>query len=89
MSDKKISRLAYKRLKGGMYAPEDLTWAEFKALQTYYPQLGVTIQRFLERRQKMIEDGEWTKDHEPPWTPHRVRRYERGESLVDPWHPDK
>lgn len=81
------ARRVRKLLNNGALEPEDLTSNEFRVLNKHYPDLGLWVKYFLEIRQEMIQNGEWTEAHEPPDRPQRFRRYEKGEGIVSRWEP--
>lgn len=79
------AKQVHKFIKNGLLVPEDLKHNEIRLLREYYPSDYHYIKWWLETRQEMIENGEWTEGHEPPDNDRRIKRYERGEGIVDPW----
>lgn len=84
-SDEDIARRTQKFLKAGVLHPEDVTKNELRLLGKYFPKEHHFVKWWLENRHQMIKDGEWTEDHEPPDSERRIKRYERGEAIVEPW----
>lgn len=79
------ARKVYKFLKCGVLEPEDLTHNEVRLIRQYHPQVYHFVKWWLENRSEMIENGEWSEDHEPPERKQRINRYENGESIVEPF----
>lgn len=81
------AKKVYKFMKAGVLAPEDLKPNEFRLLKTYYPGTAQFVRNFLELREEKIRAGEWSEECEPPKTDRRIKRYENGNGIVDPYDP--
>lgn len=84
-SDKDEARKVYKFMKSGILEPEDLKHNEVRVLRQHYPGAYSYVKRYLEDREKRIEEGEWSMDDEPPDFRLRISRYEQGNGVVDVW----
>lgn len=82
--DKHEARRVQKFIKSGLYEPEDLKPNELRLIGKYYPDVYDYVKTFLEVRHKKVKNNEWTEKHEPPDRNRRIKRYERGEGIVEP-----
>lgn len=81
-TDEDEAHRVQKFLNNGLYEPEDLTHNEIRLLREYRPQTYDFVKWWLENRNQMIEQGEWTTEHEPPQHDRRIQRYEDGKGAV-------
>lgn len=77
-----------KFLKNGVLHPEDLTHNEIRLLREHHPRTYHFVRWWLETREEMIDNGEWTEDHEPPDTERRINRLDNGNSVATQYDDD-
>lgn len=88
MNDSDEANKIHKFLVAGVLHPEDLKQNEIRLLKKHRPGDYHFVKWWLENRQEMIENNQWTEEHEPPNNDRRINRYERGESVIDPFDPE-
>ena len=82
------ARKLYKFIQHRLLEPEDLKHNELRILRQYFPEEYAWIKHFLEQREEMIRNGEWTAEHEPVKRKQRINRYDAGDGIVDKWEND-
>lgn len=82
-SEEDEANKVHKFLNCGLLEPEDLKPEELRALKHHRHQTYLFVKYFLEERERSIENGEWSQNHEPPDRERRIKRYERGHGVVD------
>lgn len=88
-SDSDKATKVHKLLNNGLLEPEDVTHQEFRLLRQHYPGTAGFIRAFFEVREEAIQAGEWSERHEPPDNSRRIKRYERGEGIIEVYDPDR